>query len=157
MRAAVCAVLLLLTLYEGEALKCNYCFGKTGDLCQPTSTQTCSGRADACAAVIFTGALNYSFRQCMNMAVCEGYITTPGVFARCCSTDLCNWASSRRPETIWWRTAHRSSSALLAACCCCTSAMKTKSVLRLQTELKKMNGVRDYVPSSNPIVPLVWG
>ncbi|XP_018560004.1 lymphocyte antigen 6D [Lates calcarifer] len=90
MKAAVCALLLLLTLYQGEALKCNYCFSQGGNLCTPTTTQTCSGRANACAAVIFQAPLNRSFRQCMNMAVCQGYISTPGVFARCCSTDLCN-------------------------------------------------------------------
>ncbi|KAM7365242.1 hypothetical protein PAMP_016187 [Pampus punctatissimus] len=90
MKAAVCAVLLLLTLCQGEALKCNFCFSKGGVLCTPTSIQTCSGSANACAAVIFQGAINQSFRQCMNMAVCQGYIQTPGVFASCCSTDLCN-------------------------------------------------------------------
>uniref|UniRef100_A0A3Q0QXJ8 UPAR/Ly6 domain-containing protein n=1 Tax=Amphilophus citrinellus TaxID=61819 RepID=A0A3Q0QXJ8_AMPCI len=90
MRAAVCAFLLLLTLYHGEALKCNYCFSNDSNLCTPTGTQTCSGSANACAAVIFQGALSASFRQCMNMAVCQGYITTPGVLAICCSTDLCN-------------------------------------------------------------------
>ncbi|KAM9334053.1 uncharacterized protein ABDE67_021780 [Symphorus nematophorus] len=90
MKAAVCAILLLLTLYQGEALKCNYCYSKGGNLCTPTTTQTCSGSANACGAVILTGALNYSFRMCMNMAVCQGYISTPGAFANCCSTDLCN-------------------------------------------------------------------
>uniref|UniRef100_A0A665TKG3 UPAR/Ly6 domain-containing protein n=1 Tax=Echeneis naucrates TaxID=173247 RepID=A0A665TKG3_ECHNA len=90
MRAAVCAIVLLLALDEGEALKCNYCFSKGGDLCTPTSTQTCSGSANACAAVIFSAPLHSSFRQCMNMAVCQGYIKTPGVFASCCTTDLCN-------------------------------------------------------------------
>uniref|UniRef100_A0A3Q1G2A8 UPAR/Ly6 domain-containing protein n=1 Tax=Acanthochromis polyacanthus TaxID=80966 RepID=A0A3Q1G2A8_9TELE len=90
MRTAVFTVLLLLTLFQGEALKCNYCFSKGSDLCSPTSVQTCSRSADACAAVIFQGALQSSFRQCMNMAVCKGYVTTPGVVAQCCSTDLCN-------------------------------------------------------------------
>ncbi|KAM3584985.1 uncharacterized protein V6R79_004406 [Siganus canaliculatus] len=90
MRAAVCAIFLLLTLYQGEALKCNYCFSKGSDLCSPTSTQTCSGLANACGAVILTGPISSSFRQCMNMAVCQGYIQTPGAFANCCSTDLCN-------------------------------------------------------------------
>uniref|UniRef100_A0AAZ1XBA2 UPAR/Ly6 domain-containing protein n=1 Tax=Oreochromis aureus TaxID=47969 RepID=A0AAZ1XBA2_OREAU len=90
MRAAVGAILLLLTLCQGEALRCNFCFSHNSNLCTPTSTQTCSGQANACGAVIFQGALRSSFRQCMNMAVCQGYITTPGVFAQCCSTDLCN-------------------------------------------------------------------
>ncbi|XP_047432105.1 lymphocyte antigen 6D-like [Mugil cephalus] len=90
MKTTACVIIFLLTLYQGEALKCNFCFSKGGDLCTPTSVQTCSGFANACAAVIFQYPLNSSFRQCMNMAVCQGYITTPGVFAQCCSTDLCN-------------------------------------------------------------------
>ncbi|KAG7236075.1 hypothetical protein INR49_001356 [Caranx melampygus] len=90
MRAAVCAVLLLLALCQGEALKCNYCFSKGGDLCTPTTTQTCTPTANACGAVILSYPLQSSFRQCMNMAVCQGYIQTPGAFATCCSTDLCN-------------------------------------------------------------------
>uniref|UniRef100_A0A671YG26 UPAR/Ly6 domain-containing protein n=1 Tax=Sparus aurata TaxID=8175 RepID=A0A671YG26_SPAAU len=90
MRAAVCAVLLMLTLCPGEALKCNFCFSKGSSLCVPTGTQTCSGSANACGAVVLTGALSNSFRQCMNMAVCQGFQQTPGAFATCCSTDLCN-------------------------------------------------------------------
>lgn len=31
----------------------------------------------------------------MNMAVCQGFITTPGAIARCCTTDLCNWAPDK--------------------------------------------------------------
>ncbi|KAK1876535.1 Xenoxin-1 [Dissostichus eleginoides] len=76
MRAAVFAILLPV-IYQGEALKCNYCISKESELCTPTGTQTCSGTANACAA-------------CMNMGVCQGYISTPGAFATCCSTDLCN-------------------------------------------------------------------
>ncbi|XP_077439122.1 uncharacterized protein LOC144062006 [Vanacampus margaritifer] len=90
MKAAACAVLLLLALAQVKALKCNYCFSKGSDLCNPTSTQTCTGSANACASVILQGPLSQSFRQCMNMAVCQGFIKTPGAFATCCSTDLCN-------------------------------------------------------------------
>uniref|UniRef100_A0A674NLE2 UPAR/Ly6 domain-containing protein n=1 Tax=Takifugu rubripes TaxID=31033 RepID=A0A674NLE2_TAKRU len=90
MRSAACAVVLLLMIYQGEALRCNYCFGKGTTLCTPTSVQTCSPLANACGAVILGSPLNSSFRQCMNMAVCQGYIKTPGAFASCCSTDLCN-------------------------------------------------------------------
>uniref|UniRef100_A0A8C8DME3 UPAR/Ly6 domain-containing protein n=1 Tax=Oryzias sinensis TaxID=183150 RepID=A0A8C8DME3_9TELE len=74
----------------GEPLECNFCFSTGGGLCTPTSTQICSRTQNACAAVIFQGALNRSFRQCMNMAVCQGYISTPGILASCCSSDLCN-------------------------------------------------------------------
>ncbi|AWO95935.1 putative three finger toxin MALT0070C-like isoform 3 [Scophthalmus maximus] len=90
MKAAVCAILLVLTLHQGEALKCNFCFSKENDLCTSTSTQTCSGIANACAAVMFSFPPDRSFRSCINMAVCQGFVKTPGVFATCCSTDLCN-------------------------------------------------------------------
>ncbi|KAF0045697.1 hypothetical protein F2P81_002226 [Scophthalmus maximus] len=60
------------------------------DLCTSTSTQTCSGIANACAAVMFSFPPDRSFRSCINMAVCQGFVKTPGVFATCCSTDLCN-------------------------------------------------------------------
>ncbi|XP_071381906.1 lymphocyte antigen 6D-like [Centroberyx affinis] len=90
MRAAACAILVLLTLCQGEALKCNYCFSKSGDLCSPTSVQTCSRTDNACASVLFLYPLHNSFRQCMNMAVCQGYMNMPNVAAQCCSTDLCN-------------------------------------------------------------------
>ncbi|XP_077581994.1 uncharacterized protein LOC144202825 [Stigmatopora nigra] len=90
MRATICALLVLFAFCQATALKCNYCFSKGSELCNPTSIQMCSGRSDACGAVILQGALSQSFRQCMNMAVCQGYIKTPGAFANCCSTDLCN-------------------------------------------------------------------
>lgn len=91
MKAVVYAALFLLVLCHGEALKCNFCYSEGTDLCATTDTQTCSVMANACGAVILTQPLQYSFRQCMNMAVCQGFITTPGAFASCCSTDLCNW------------------------------------------------------------------
>ncbi|CAI5637703.1 unnamed protein product [Oreochromis niloticus] len=90
MRVAVGAILLFLTLYQGEALRCNLCFSWQSDLCTPTSIQTCSAGQNACADVILQGDVRASFRQCMNMAVCQGFIKTPGVIALCCSTDLCN-------------------------------------------------------------------
>ncbi|KAM9766260.1 uncharacterized protein ACNS7B_013249 [Menidia menidia] len=90
MKSVVSVLLLLLILHRGEALRCNFCFSEDANLCTPTSVQTCSGSANACAAVILTGPINRSFRQCMNMAVCQGFIGTPGAFAQCCSTDLCN-------------------------------------------------------------------
>ncbi|KAM6958478.1 uncharacterized protein LKV04_022467 [Tautogolabrus adspersus] len=90
MKSAACVVLLLLSLYQADALKCNYCFGKDSSLCSTTSIQTCPITMNACADVILQAPISRSFRSCMNMAVCQGYITTPGAFASCCSTDLCN-------------------------------------------------------------------
>uniref|UniRef100_A0A3Q2PI09 UPAR/Ly6 domain-containing protein n=1 Tax=Fundulus heteroclitus TaxID=8078 RepID=A0A3Q2PI09_FUNHE len=90
MNTAVGVFFLLLTLYQGEALRCNFCFSWSSELCNSTSIQTCPVGQDACGAVILTGPVQSSFRQCMNMGICRGFITTPGTIARCCSTDLCN-------------------------------------------------------------------
>ncbi|KAJ0009407.1 hypothetical protein NQD34_001109, partial [Periophthalmus magnuspinnatus] len=76
--------------FAGEGLKCRYCFGKSADLCTQTGIQTCSPFENACGDVIITMPIQKSFRSCMNMAVCQGWISTPGAFATCCSTDLCN-------------------------------------------------------------------
>ncbi|KAK7893560.1 hypothetical protein WMY93_022712 [Mugilogobius chulae] len=90
MKAVLFSVLFLLALRPGEGLKCRYCYSKSSDLCDPTSIQTCSVLNNACGDVIVTQPMQYSFRSCMNMAVCQGWITTPGAFATCCSSDLCN-------------------------------------------------------------------
>ncbi|KAF3706435.1 hypothetical protein EXN66_Car022127 [Channa argus] len=90
MRTAVCAILLLLSLYQAEALKCNFCMSKGSSLCTTTSIQTCSEVSNACGDVILAAPFYYSWRMCMNMAVCQSYAQTPRVFAQCCSTDLCN-------------------------------------------------------------------
>ncbi|XP_072308069.1 uncharacterized protein [Eucyclogobius newberryi] len=84
------AVLCLLAVCPGEGLKCRSCFSKGPDLCDQTSVQTCSVLDNACGDVLVTQPKQYSFRSCMNMAVCQGWISTPGAFATCCSTDLCN-------------------------------------------------------------------
>uniref|UniRef100_A0A3Q3WH07 UPAR/Ly6 domain-containing protein n=1 Tax=Mola mola TaxID=94237 RepID=A0A3Q3WH07_MOLML len=91
MRAAVCSILLLMALYQGEALRCNFCYSKGGGLCTATSVQTCAGLTNACGAVILPAPFSYSFRQCMDMTVCQGFIKTQGVIANCCSTDLSKW------------------------------------------------------------------
>ncbi|KAK5891324.1 hypothetical protein CgunFtcFv8_018592 [Champsocephalus gunnari] len=54
MRAAVFTILLLV-IYQGEALKCNFCFSNETDLCTPTKIQTCSGETHACGIMIMTG------------------------------------------------------------------------------------------------------
>lgn len=46
--------------FTGEALRCNYCFGKGTTLCTATSVQTCSRLANACGAVILGSPLSKS-------------------------------------------------------------------------------------------------
>ncbi|KAI4831431.1 hypothetical protein KUCAC02_000972 [Chaenocephalus aceratus] len=89
MRAAVFTILLLV-IYQGEALKCNVCFSNETDLCTPTKIQTCSGETHACGIMILTGPPSLCLRQCMIIQLCEDWISTPESFLTCCSTDLCN-------------------------------------------------------------------
>ncbi|CAI5660667.1 unnamed protein product [Oreochromis niloticus] len=89
MRVALGVILLFLTLYQGEALRCYSCYSQQSDLCTDTHIQTCPAGQNACADLIFQ-AVSASLRGCMNMAMCQGFITSPGVIAQCCSTDLCN-------------------------------------------------------------------
>lgn len=89
MKTAVLSILLL-TIYQAEGLKCNFCMSAGSELCTPQSVQTCSWLHNACGAVILQSPINRSFRQCMNMDVCQSFIKTPGAIARCCDTDLCN-------------------------------------------------------------------
>lgn len=56
----LCVCVYVCVLFPGDALKCNYCFSKGGDLCTPTTTQTCPLTANACGAVI----LSYPLRKC---------------------------------------------------------------------------------------------
>uniref|UniRef100_A0A8C6U0I4 Uncharacterized protein n=1 Tax=Neogobius melanostomus TaxID=47308 RepID=A0A8C6U0I4_9GOBI len=90
MRAVMCVVMFSLVLCPGGALKCYDCYSKGSELCDQTRVQTCSLLQNACGAYLSMCPLEYSFRSCMNMAVCQGWISTPGAFANCCSTDLCN-------------------------------------------------------------------
>ncbi|PWA16735.1 hypothetical protein CCH79_00019554, partial [Gambusia affinis] len=82
MRFAAGVFFLLMTLHQGDTLRCNFCFSWSSELCTPTSIQTCPVGQDACGAVILTQSVQSSFRQCMNMAVCRGFITTPGAAGR---------------------------------------------------------------------------
>uniref|UniRef100_A0A8C5AA32 UPAR/Ly6 domain-containing protein n=1 Tax=Gadus morhua TaxID=8049 RepID=A0A8C5AA32_GADMO len=88
MKIAAWAILGLLALCQavgpGDALQCNYCFSKGNDVCEATSVQTCSSLDNACGSVLFLYPLHNSFRMCMNMAVCQGYISMPNVAAICC-------------------------------------------------------------------------
>uniref|UniRef100_A0A667XJI6 UPAR/Ly6 domain-containing protein n=1 Tax=Myripristis murdjan TaxID=586833 RepID=A0A667XJI6_9TELE len=91
MKVLYFAVLLqIVWISSGEALRCNRCVPRSpGGRCTNT-VETCTYPFNVCAFVLFTPPLKSSFRQCMNMAVCQGYQKTPNVAANCCSTDLCN-------------------------------------------------------------------
>ncbi|CAB1418792.1 unnamed protein product, partial [Pleuronectes platessa] len=73
MKAAVCAVLLLLTLYQAEALRCKYCFSNYGyELCDWDYSVTCSKFAPMCVRFLYTRR-GGSFRWCATKKMCDAF------------------------------------------------------------------------------------
>uniref|UniRef100_A0A3Q1BT88 UPAR/Ly6 domain-containing protein n=1 Tax=Amphiprion ocellaris TaxID=80972 RepID=A0A3Q1BT88_AMPOC len=80
MKTVIVALLVLVVVSQSEALRC-YCGGLTR--CS-SSTQTCSGNANACANV-------NRFQSCYNYDDCMRLKQLPqAVYVNCCMTDLCN-------------------------------------------------------------------
>ncbi|KAL7868438.1 hypothetical protein SRHO_G00098220 [Serrasalmus rhombeus] len=88
-----------------RGLNCYSCSVGIFGRCFVSSSQTCSNTQNSCftgqAAFNLTGALNFYTSGCINSTNC---VTTTGtvlgvgytVTQTCCSTDLCNGASSVR-------------------------------------------------------------
>ncbi|XP_036431393.1 lymphocyte antigen-6, epidermis [Colossoma macropomum] len=100
---AVLAVALLFVAAEG--LNCYSCSVGILGKCFISSSQTCGSTQNSCfkgqAAFNLTGALNFYTSGCINSTNCvtsTGTILGVGytVTQTCCSTDLCNGASSVR-------------------------------------------------------------
>ncbi|XP_061765656.1 lymphocyte antigen 6D-like [Nerophis ophidion] len=86
MKIVVLALLVVLVVSQGEALRCN-CGGRRQ--C-PGNVETCSGEANACASVIFHVPCPGYFKGCMKMTNCK-IMNQPGITTTaCCSSDLCN-------------------------------------------------------------------
>ncbi|XP_023123261.1 CD59 glycoprotein-like [Amphiprion ocellaris] len=88
MKTVIVALLVLVVVSQSEALRC-YCGGLTR--CS-SSTQTCSGNANACASVVMTLGSNVNrFQSCYNYDDCMRLKQLPqAVYVNCCMTDLCN-------------------------------------------------------------------
>ncbi|XP_061765657.1 toxin 3FTx-Oxy5-like [Nerophis ophidion] len=86
MKTVVLALLVVLVVSQGEALRCN-CGGRRQ--C-PGNVETCYGQANACASVVFlVPSLSY-LKGCMKRTDCQ-IMNQPGITtAACCSSDLCN-------------------------------------------------------------------
>ncbi|XP_049916613.1 CD59 glycoprotein-like [Epinephelus moara] len=85
MKTVILALLVLLVVSQGEALRC-YCGGRTH--CSGR-VQTCSGSNQVCARITFVFDNSY-FQSCYNARACRRVINTRGISGRCCSSDLCN-------------------------------------------------------------------
>ncbi|XP_054624037.1 short neurotoxin 3-like [Dunckerocampus dactyliophorus] len=87
MKTVILALLVLLVVCEGEALRC-HCEGRRyceGDV------ETCVGLTSACGSVTFFFPISSYSKGCMEMSDCHR-MNQPGVStATCCTTDLCNW------------------------------------------------------------------
>ncbi|KAL6094962.1 uncharacterized protein ACO6RY_16258 [Pungitius sinensis] len=88
MKTVVLALLVLVVVSQGEALRC-YCGG---------ASKTCSGRFDICSGInpvcasmfLQAGSRVTSFKRCMKETDCRLLLSTNVATGRCCSTDLCN-------------------------------------------------------------------
>ncbi|KAK9530336.1 hypothetical protein VZT92_011843 [Zoarces viviparus] len=85
MKTVILAILLLVVVSQGEALRCNCggtarCSGRVQD---------CYGNNQACASFILQSGSSVSyFKRCMKESDCR--IMSSYVSGSCCSTDLCN-------------------------------------------------------------------
>ncbi|XP_012672988.1 CD59 glycoprotein-like [Clupea harengus] len=93
MKAFLVAVLLVLAVANGSALKCRHCVpSRPGTGCTVT-TETCSSSMDACVAARFLFSPFSYFNRCIKMSDCRILQTSPYIKANCCQTDLCNISS----------------------------------------------------------------
>ncbi|XP_044033555.1 uncharacterized protein si:dkeyp-80c12.8 isoform X2 [Siniperca chuatsi] len=86
MKTVIVALLVLLVVSQGEALKC-YCGGLKHCL---NPAETCHGLNDVCAKVTFSAGFTGSYFQgCVKAIECM-IENRRGVSATCCSRNLCN-------------------------------------------------------------------
>ncbi|KAK9530337.1 hypothetical protein VZT92_011843 [Zoarces viviparus] len=88
MKTVILAILLLVVVSQGEALRCNC--GGTTKICS-RRVETCSGFNPVCASVIIQAGPHVSyFKSCMKENDCRQLISSSVASGSCCSTDLCN-------------------------------------------------------------------
>ncbi|XP_068585352.1 three-finger toxin MALT0070C-like [Cebidichthys violaceus] len=88
MKTVILALLVLVVLSQGEALRCNC--GGTSKRCS-APVETCYGSNSVCASVTLQAGPHVSyFRSCYNKNACRQLIASSVASGRCCSTDLCN-------------------------------------------------------------------
>ncbi|KAG5265329.1 hypothetical protein AALO_G00241070 [Alosa alosa] len=93
MKAFLVALLLMMTVANGCALKCRRCVPSVpGGRCT-VSTETCSSNMDACVAARFLISPFSYFNRCIKMSDCRILQRSPYIKANCCQTDMCNISS----------------------------------------------------------------
>ncbi|XP_016147513.1 cytotoxin 6-like [Sinocyclocheilus grahami] len=85
----VVALVLVLVLNYGSALKCNHCVPQGGTRCTQTQ-ETCDFGKDACIAARFNFPPFMGFRRCSSMTECLILSSNTAVKVKCCQSDLCN-------------------------------------------------------------------
>ncbi|XP_031698289.1 phospholipase A2 inhibitor and Ly6/PLAUR domain-containing protein [Anarrhichthys ocellatus] len=87
MKTVILALLVLVVVSQGEALRCNC--GGTARCSQ--RVETCSGNNPVCASIILQAGSNVSyFKRCMKENDCRLLLISHSASGFCCSTDLCN-------------------------------------------------------------------
>uniref|UniRef100_A0AAQ4R2T8 UPAR/Ly6 domain-containing protein n=1 Tax=Gasterosteus aculeatus aculeatus TaxID=481459 RepID=A0AAQ4R2T8_GASAC len=87
MKTVILALLVLVVVSQGEALRCN-CGGASK--CSGR-IETCSGFNPVCASMILQAGSRVSyFKRCMKESDCRLLLNTNVASGHCCSTDLCN-------------------------------------------------------------------
>ncbi|KAK2900461.1 hypothetical protein Q8A67_008576 [Cirrhinus molitorella] len=89
MKTLLVALVLVLMLNYGSALKCNHCVPNGGTRCTLTQ-ETCGFGKDACIAARFNFPPFMGFRRCSSMTECLILQSNTAMKAKCCQSDLCN-------------------------------------------------------------------
>uniref|UniRef100_A0A8C2X699 Uncharacterized protein n=1 Tax=Cyclopterus lumpus TaxID=8103 RepID=A0A8C2X699_CYCLU len=88
MKTVILALLVLVVVSQGEALRCN-CGGTSRRCSGPV--ETCSGFNPVCARISLHAGSHFSyFKSCMKELDCRMLINSSVGSGSCCSTDLCN-------------------------------------------------------------------
>ncbi|XP_059181304.1 CD59 glycoprotein-like [Centropristis striata] len=88
MKTVILALLVLLVVSQGEALRC-YC-GGTSKRCS-SRVETCSGSNPVCASITLTaGPIVSYFQSCYRESDCRSLLRQSYASGRCCKSDLCN-------------------------------------------------------------------
>uniref|UniRef100_A0A3P8QXZ7 UPAR/Ly6 domain-containing protein n=1 Tax=Astatotilapia calliptera TaxID=8154 RepID=A0A3P8QXZ7_ASTCA len=86
----LCISIFLCLCLLSEALRCNRCVPITAGGRCTNLVETCQGKDDVCAYVIFTFPKYSYFKRCMRGADAFVLTSVPNVKVYTCSTDRCN-------------------------------------------------------------------
>ncbi|KAI4807501.1 hypothetical protein KUCAC02_027307 [Chaenocephalus aceratus] len=89
MKTVILALLVLVVVSQGEALRC-YC-GGTSKVCSSGRIETCHGFKQVCGSIVIHAGPHVSFfKSCMSADSCRQMSHSQVSSGSCCSQDLCN-------------------------------------------------------------------